>query len=353
MKIYLYDPKKSVSFHMEHGPLVDDITFEPSLKKGNFTFLNKKVSSLFGAPAFVLTMDSRWTTILSRLGYDIITYKTVRSRGWPANAHPNWMYVDIPMQLSERELDIPVIGSFEPLRSQEISTANSFGVPSQKPELWQQDFEIAKKNLREGQMMILSLMCSPIEGKTLVDDAETLGKLAIQTTADAFEINFACPNTDSHGLIYEDVTLTIQICKKLKEVLGDRPLLAKVGYYKDPESLKRFIKESQGLISGISSTNTFSMKVVDTEGNSAFGEKRSTAGVAGGAIRNLAIKQIDRIMEYKKEMGQHDLVVLAIGGVTEPRHIQEYLDKGVNAVQGASAVWQNPYIARQYKEKYL
>lgn len=352
-QLYFYNPHKTVEYHIQNGPVVENLQFKDTVKQGNFSFLGKKVNSLFGVPACILALNSKWIEVLSKLEFDIITYKTVRSREWSPNEYPNWLYVDASAQLTTADLDKTVLGSLEPFTDQEISTANSFGVPSFTPEIWQEDFEKAKQILKPGQLLILSMMTSPVEGKTQVDDAKELAKYAAQTSAEVFEINFACPNTGKHGLIYEDVDLSLAICETLKQELGDRPLLAKVGFYKNKEDLKRFIKESKGLITGISSTNTIGMKIIDKEGKPAFDQQRPTAGVSGWAIRNLSQQQITSIMQFKEELSVTDLTVIGMGGVSKKEDIQEYLDLGVDAVQAAAAIWQNPYMAYQYKETFL
>lgn len=350
--VYFYDPLKTVQEHIDHGPYVENLQFKKNVKQGQFSFLDKQVNSLFGVPACILALNSKWVEVLSKLEFDIITYKTVRSGEWPPNNYPNWMYVDSPEQLSLQDLDKELLGSLKPFPNQKISTANSFGVPSFKPEIWQEDFEKAKAILKPGQLLILSIMTSPVEGITQVEDAKILGEYAAQTSAEVIEINFACPNTGKHGLIYEDVELSVEICNKLKEVLGNRKLLAKVGYYKNKEALKQFLQNSKGVIDGISSTNTIGMKIIDNDGNPAF-KDRETAGVSGWAIHNLAKEQLQTIMQFKEELSLSSLAVVGMGGISNPEDIKEYLDLDVSAVQAAAALWQNPYLAYQFKEKFL
>lgn len=347
--IYFYNPSKTVEFHVSHGPVTENIDFSRTVKTTpDNSFLGYKVNSLFGVPACILTMDHRWVSVLSTLGYDILTYKTVRSVEWPANDYPNWLYVDAAQQLKKNDIDRPLIASINSLNP-EVSTANSFGVPSLKPEYWKEDFEKTKNILKEGQLLILSLMTTPVKGRSQVDDAKVLAKLAAETSADVFEINFACPNTEGHGLVYEDIDLTIKICSAFKDILGERKLLAKIGYYRDTSLLKEFMDRSRGLISGISSTNTLGMKVVKGDGELAF-SGRSQVGVAGAAIRNLAQEQLKTIVNYKRKLDMPELAILGMGGVINPSHINEYLDMGCNAVQAASALWQNPYLASEYKK---
>lgn len=352
MDTFFYDPTKTVQEHIEHGPFVDSFQFQNNVKQGKFTFLGNQVNSLFGIPACILALNSKWIEVLSKLEFDIITYKTVRSREWQPNKYPNWMYVDSSQQLSLGDLNKVLVGNLEPFEGQQISTANSFGVPSFKPEVWQADFEKAKNVLKPGQLLILSMMTSPVEGKTQVEDAKELAQYAAQTSAKVFEINFACPNTGKHGLIYEDIELSVSICKQIKEVIGNRPLLAKVGIYNNKEDLKQFIYQSKGLIDGISSTNTVGMKIIDSEGNPAF-KDRETAGVSGWCIKDLAQEQVRLIVSIKKELQLSNLSIVGMGGVTKAEDIEEYLQIGADAVQAAAAIWRNPYLAYQYKETYL
>lgn len=352
-QIYFYDPEKTVQEHIEQGPFIQNIKFKEIDNQNTFAFLGKQVNSLFGVPACILALNSKWIEVLSKLEFDIITYKTVRSREWQPNDYPNWLYVDAPTQLSVKDLLKSLIGSLKPFPNQNVSTANSFGVPSFQPEVWQEDFEKAKRILKSGQLLILSIMTSPVEGKTQIEDAKQLGQLAAETSAEAFEINFACPNTGKEGLIYEDVDLSVAICRELKESIGNRPILAKIGYYKRPSDLKRFMEESKEYIHGISSTNTIGMKIIDKKGNPAFGEKRPTAGVSGATIRDLSVEQIKNILKFKEDLNLPEFTVVGMGGVTKAEDIQNYLDVGVNAVQAAAAIWNNPYLAYEYKATYL
>src|ERR1044072_9153618 len=56
-------------------------------------FFGHRVASRFGVAAS-LVMNERWLELYSRLGFDLLTYKTVRSRERIAHPVPNWLYVD-------------------------------------------------------------------------------------------------------------------------------------------------------------------------------------------------------------------------------------------------------------------
>jgi len=151
------------------------------------------------------------------------------------------------------------------------------------------------------------------------------------------------------SLVYEDIETSVAICKNIKTKIKDRPLIAKIGYYKHKEQLKEFMDKTHEIIQGISSTNTYSMPIVDKKEGMCFPE-RPKAGVSGNAVRTLSMSQAKEIVEYKKNLGIDELVVIGIGGVMKPDHIEEYLNVGVDAVQSAVGVWVDPFLALKYKE---
>ena len=97
-----YDVSRSYEDNYEQGPFG---AFAEALKDGNgadaagttsegasegalATFLGQPVNLPFGIPAGPL-LNSRFTTAAFRMGFDLATYKTVRSRAWGCNPFPN------------------------------------------------------------------------------------------------------------------------------------------------------------------------------------------------------------------------------------------------------------------------
>ncbi len=277
-----------------------------------------------------MTFGSKHIEYCARLGFDILTYRSVRTSEWGGLGYPNWSYINAPHQLKKEDLQKPVIAALTPFPDQEISMANSFGIQSFSVEKWQKDYEIAKKKLSAGQLLILALMITPENTGDALEDAKQIAQYANQTSADIFEINLACPNSGKESLIYEDVELCKKICFEIKNVIGSKCLLAKVGYYPHQKVLKDFLKLTRGTIDGISSTNTYGMKVIDKDEKDVF-PGRPTAGVSGAAIRHLSMEQAKNAVAYKKELGLKNFAVIGIGGVTKPEHIDQYLDLGVDA----------------------
>src|SRR2546426_9525113 len=57
------------------------------------SFFGLPVRSRFGIPASILP-NSRWLETYARLGFDILTYKSVRRVARACGPAPNWMFAD-------------------------------------------------------------------------------------------------------------------------------------------------------------------------------------------------------------------------------------------------------------------
>jgi hypothetical protein len=68
-----------------------------------------QVASPLGVPAGPL-LDSKWTTLAANLGYDIVTYKTIRTCASTGHAPPNVLY----LQADGKQL--PAAGDTTPLQ---------------------------------------------------------------------------------------------------------------------------------------------------------------------------------------------------------------------------------------------
>ena len=100
----------------------------------------------FGIPAGPL-LNSRYTHAAFLEGFDIAVYKTVRSRPWACNAFPNVLSVhpqgdSIDPEGTEKDEGVLADSDFG-TDAARISISNSFGVPSQDPDVWQPDMALA------------------------------------------------------------------------------------------------------------------------------------------------------------------------------------------------------------------
>src|SRR5579862_7914590 len=91
----IYDIHKSYLENAEQGPFFNGHIPKRILapREKWIDFLGKKVSSRIGIPAGPL-LNARWVALAAQLGYDVLTYKTIRSREHPSHPLPNMIYID-------------------------------------------------------------------------------------------------------------------------------------------------------------------------------------------------------------------------------------------------------------------
>ena len=350
---HIYDLDQTFEENATYGPFWDKQIPKIPVPKKKWSFLGYKLNSPFGIAACPLTATSRHLKLMSHLGYDLLTFKSVRSVEWRGNPAPHWRYINAPKSVLPRNKPLNYLATLKSIKNQAPSMANSFGIHSIKPEYWQEDVDVSIDALSSGQLLILSLMPTPIKGQSLVDDSKRLAKLAKQTKASIFEVNLACPNTDGgEGLIYEDLNLSIAICKAMKKILKNTPLLVKVGYYHDPEKTSQFLNQTKGIIDGIASINTYQGEVYDRGKKESF-PGRPTAGISGATIKPMAMDQARIIVSLKNKLKLKNFVTIGIGGVTKPSDIDQYLKIGVDAVQSAVGAYHDPLLAVKYKRKLI
>jgi dihydroorotate dehydrogenase len=311
-----------------------------------------------GIPASALTVNARYIEYYSRQGFNVITYKTVRSTEWPAHEFPNWIYLkdlSSPLPLSDEPPAGPVIGDpttfAEHPRS--FSTANSFGVPSAPPTMWKNDVAYALERLGEGKLLIVSVMGSS-EREDLRDPvrlAEDFVDVACQAEsagAPAVELNLSCPNTIdlTTDLILPAVCLnpdlTELIVARVAETLRpETALVAKLSWmpHKLLETVVARIADRVHCISGI---NTLPMEVVNYRGEPTFGSRR-VAGVSGVAIRNFGLDFVRTLTKLRKRY-RWPFEVIAMGGVMNADDVRAYLRAGADAVQTATGAEDNPLL---------
>ena len=136
----VYDVRNTFEENTDEGPHTLSSTHAPYIPDVQRTFLGYTLNSPLGIPACVLTIDSRWIEPFSRYGFDVLTAKTVRTRRTEVHPFPNWSYL-LGLTDSVRVGEFPelvrkVSHAPDPIVGR-VSTANSFGMPSPDPEVWQ------------------------------------------------------------------------------------------------------------------------------------------------------------------------------------------------------------------------
>eukprot|EP00386_Alphamonas_edax_P001689 GDKI01005089.1.p1 GENE.GDKI01005089.1~~GDKI01005089.1.p1 ORF type:complete len:550 (-),score=103.67 GDKI01005089.1:31-1635(-) len=244
----LYDTNKTWMENVKLGPqfrlntpLDSFILNRPAPPKEEWVSLlggMHKVMSPIGIPAGPL-LDSNWTTLASRLGFDIVTYKTIRSSFRDAHALPNSMFLEEDsmdlehgMYRIEKKIDTPEDMS-------RMSLTSSYGMPSMSPEYLQDDIMKARHTMREGQLLIVSVVGTPSDledpahkRQALVEDYVHTAKFAADAGAMCVELNLSCPNVDkSTGEMYQNAEFVYNVCHSVVRELEPKhvPVSVKVG----------------------------------------------------------------------------------------------------------------------------
>ncbi len=347
-----YNPEKSYEENFEEGPygaFADGEVFDSGEPK--YELLGFKVNSLFGIPAGPL-LNGKFVNAALDKGFDLVTYKTVRSDKYPSHPWPNVLSVQVEGDLTLEKTLKPLVGDrkyHEPL-----SITNSFGVPSKSPEFWQKDLSESVKYAKEGQIVIGSFQGTKREGQTTEDyinDYRVTAKMLLDTGVKVVEVNLSCPNEGTNNLLCFDTERSVKVAEAIKEVIGNTPLIIKVAYFKDENELRNFVKKIGPIVQAISTINTIGADVVDENGKQALpGEGRLRSGVCGYAIKWAGVEMVKRIKALREEFG-HTFSIIGVGGVTVSDDFFEYMDAGADAVMSATGAMWNPCLAKEIKER--
>ena len=261
----IYDIEKSWAQNLEDGPLFSG-EFPPFVPAEPVNFLGFTINSPLGVPAGPL-LDSQWTTLASRLGFDVVTYKTIRTHKYLGHPLPNVIFVETHNGTARE------IGNGS-------SITNSFGMPSMDQDYLRMDISKARQQLKENQILIVSVVGTPGNADSVEQDFANCARLAAESGAHVVEANFSCPNicskegalfTDPHnaGIIAESIVKAVRV-----------PVMIKVGCYSDENLLREVLANlAKAGVQGVCGINSVSMHVVNAQGQPALG--------AEGVKRNL------------------------------------------------------------------
>jgi dihydroorotate dehydrogenase (NAD+) catalytic subunit len=346
---YLLD--RSYDWNYQHGPVFSG-SLPPVPKTPLKDFFGYPVASRLGVPAGLL-LNARWIDFYARAGFDILTYKTVRSQYRACYELPNWVFVDRTDQVDPQKLDEAQRHlSGAPADFRAATSSVSFGMPSKAPEEWMPDVERARAALGPGQVLIVSVVASPAPGSDVAEmiaDFSRLAAMAREAGAQIVEANLSCPNVcTAEGDIFLDPELSGAIAIALREGAGDLPVLLKLGYFAQTETIEAVLSAVNGAASGVVMVNGISRRVVGADGAPAFGEGREVSGILGRAIHAFSLDNVKTAIDIIAA-GKLDLGVVAVGGVSMPEDAADFFDAGAKAVMLGSAPMFDPALAAIFK----
>jgi dihydroorotate dehydrogenase (NAD+) catalytic subunit len=347
---WLYDPKYDFFDNLKKGPSKSIDQLPPYINRGEpkYEFFGLKVYSPFGIAAGPLPKAEFISSALNR-GYDIVTFKSVRTGLYPSHPLPNVL----PLSsggLDPKDTDKPILLANE--YAHPLSLANSFGIPSFTPEIWQGEMKKSFQLLGKGQAMLAAFQGTVRDDghEAFINDHVKGVGLLKETGANIVEINLSCPNEGSKTLLCFDIQSTSQILKLIRKKYPSTKLIIKIAYFNDKKLLHSLIKEIGDLVDGITAINTVGAKVVDETGKQAFPGSiaRLKPGISGKPIRHLGLEMVKNLKKYRGDLGLN-YKIIGVGGVLTAQDYHEYRSTGADYVMGLTGVMWNPNLAAEIK----
>ncbi|MCA9042584.1 MAG: hypothetical protein KDA65_19670 [Planctomycetaceae bacterium] len=332
-----YQIDKTYDWNYTHSPDVVTGLDIPQVK-GEWTFCGKRLDSPLGIAAGPL-LNGRWVRYYASLGFDLVTYKTVRSRARECYPLPNLQPV-LTGPVNGTETNVPtaseMLGSW----------AVSFGMPSREPDVWRKDVEETREQLPKGKLLNVSVVGTDQPGFTLEDlaaDYALCAKWAVESGADTVEANLSCPNVSTcDGQLYQQPEAAGLVAAIIREQIGDTPLIIKVGHTTEPAAVEALLKALSPAVNACAMTNSVAVRVRNPEsGEELFdGEKR---GICGSACRDASLLQTQLFVDAVKRLNLA-VEIVGVGGIETAQHVNDYLNQGASIVQLATAAMVDPEV---------
>jgi dihydroorotate dehydrogenase len=333
-----YDSTKSYRWNFDHAPrqtaraLTSDIAVP-----GQWNFLGLPVASPLGVAAGPL-LNGDWCLHYAALGFDVLTYKTVRSGQRDCYPLPNLQPVRCDRMTDAQS-------RVAPCEAMHGSWAVSFGMPSSSPEKWRSDIERTRKQLSADKVLSVSVV-GTIQPEwdlpRLAEDYAICARWAVESGADCIEANFSCPNVATcDGQLYQDADQSCLVATVIRDAIRSTPLIIKIGFVPPNLSPRPLVTALSGIADALSMTNSISAKVGISDGPLMFdGQPR---GICGAAIRDSSIDQIRRFADEIAGL-KSPLKLIGVGGISAAAHVQSYLRAGAHACHLATSVMVDPSV---------
>ncbi len=349
-----YDIERSFDWNFDNGPVYEG-EFLDVPKTPQKDFLGLQVNSRIGIPAGLL-LNSRWIEFYGKMGFDILTYKTVRNQYRPCYDLPNWVFIDRDDQIDPHILDeAQQLALLDPADHLAATSSVSFGMPSKAPKDWMPDVALARQSLKSGQVLIVSVVASTKAGssvQSMVDEFGELAAMAREAGAQIVEANLSCPNVHkSEGEIFLDAELSGKIAAAMQKGVNGIPVLLKLGHFADKSLISDVLQAVDGKASAVVMVNGISRRVVKNDGSAAFGKGREMSGILGRGIHAFSLDNVKSALEIVKK-DQLSLEIVAVGGVSRAQDAKGFFDAGAAAVMLGSAPMFDPTLAIQFKKSH-
>lgn len=342
-KLSGYDYHRDYDWNYAHPPELVEVDVPPM--PGQWQFCGLVVDSPLGVPAGPL-LNGRWLLYYAALGFDVLTYKTVRSIDRACYPMPNLQ----PVACGDLPNGENVLPTSDTMRG---SWAVSFGMPSKVPATWMADVEQTKDKLPGGKVLSVSVVGSVQEGWSidqLADDYAQCARWAVNSGADVIETNFSCPNVSTcDGQLYQQPQQARVVAEKVRQAIGNVPLVIKIGHIDDDAAIEELLTAISPAATALAMTNSVATTIADAEGKLLFdGAQR---GICGAATRKASIRQTAHFRDVADRLGLN-IELIGVGGASTAAHVREYLAAGASGVHLATAAMINPGVACEIRRDW-
>ncbi len=338
-----YDRLQSYDWNYEHAP--DPVELDVPVVPGEWDFCGIPVASPLGVPAGPL-LNGKWCLYYASLGFDVVTYKTVRSRARACYPMPNLQPVACG-QLTGDESEVPAVSEMSG------SWAVSYGMPSKEPAIWRADVAATRRQLASGKLLSVSVVATVQDGWTIDDlaaDYAECAKWAVESGADVVETNFSCPNVSTcDGQLFQQPADARLVAELVRAAIGNVPYVAKIGRVPTVEAATELLDAIGPSINALAMTNSVATLVRDGRSLAFDGQRR---GICGEAIRNASIQQTRMFADLIRQRNLA-LQVIGVGGIQGADDVRAYLAAGANACHIATAAMVEPSLAVTIKQELV
>lgn len=338
-----YRIDRSYTWNYEHAPKLPRVRRLPTGPGGRL--LGHDLNSQVGVSAGPL-LNSKWVEAYARVGFDILTYATVRTSFAQPLGLPNIRPVENREQGAVTTRRAGLNG--------DLTLAVSLGTPSMEPDVWRRDVHRSRERIAKGQMLIVSVLGTTAnkDREALIEDYATAARWAAESGADAIEVQLAWPDpfSDQPQAVYENVPLAAQILHRVRTSVAV-PVLAKLGAFKTPRLLHETATKLAPWVGGFVLVNGFPRRVLDERGNAAFeGTGRERADIVGGDTFEAASRQVQEMLAWRRA-GCWDRAVLAVGGISTIERADQVLRDGADAALLATGALWDPLFAVRFRQE--
>jgi dihydroorotate dehydrogenase (NAD+) catalytic subunit len=219
-------------------------------------------------------------------------------------------------------------------------------MPSADPDLWRRDVEETRNRLAGGKLLSVSVV-GTVQPDWSIDDLAAdyalCAKWAVDAGADTIETNFSCPNVETcDGQLYQNPAEAAQVAEAVRQTIGDRPLILKIGHMTAVADAEELIDAVSPFATAIAMTNSVATTIEGKDGKLLFdGQQR---GICGEATFDASLQQTRLFSDLIHKRGD-DVRIISVGGVSTGSHVRSCLQAGAESVHIATAAMLDPTVA--------